>query len=472
MSILLQDSATVMNAILLSDLSIPQIDNVLSKLQLSAPTGYDAEDRLTILQCSKIYMRYLSSYEFDAVFANFDIRGNFIDFETTDKVVTGLFPKKNGKNTVLYPCVVCSDEVTDKNDKSGFGLNCNGCENFFHNSCNDHPISLELYNNLKDSPSFVKTFCCFCNRAMQNVVERLSLMDKKMNEIKSEVEILKQSSEEKDALYSSKVKNGKSENDINAKLTKQIAAQQKVLKTEETEERNKRTLLIRKPMDVNIINSKTLRSSFNKEFPGVVIKNCRITAGGSFKVELDKEDEVKKVSSQWRNDSFGGNKGVASPMDMQTSGIIKHVYVDQSERVIEEDIRSKYPCISKVEFFKRNGTFHGTIKVVFKSRKDLLDVMADRVKIFNQRYLMEEFKPLPRVIKCNRCQAFGHIARRCRAAKPTCGKCGEESHETMACSSSARKCTHCKEGHETGDKNCKIMKEKLAEIKQRSQYGL
>ena len=84
---------------------------------------------------------------------------------------------------------------------------------------------------------------------------------------------------------------------------------------------------------------------------------------------------------------------------------------------------------------------------------------------------MEEYKPLPRVIKCNRCQAFGHIARRCRAEKPKCGKCSEQSHETMNCTSSAKKCAHCNEGHETGNSACHVIKSKLDEIRQRAQYG-
>ena len=88
-----------------------------------------------------------------------------------------------------------------------------------------------------------------------------------------------------------------------------------------------------------------------------------------------------------------------------------------------------------------------------------------------QRYLIEEFRPLPRVVKCHRCQAFGHIASRCRSEKPKCGKCGDQTHETKDCSSNVRKCSHCNENHETGNKACNVMKQKLAEISQRSQYG-
>ena len=463
------------SSIPLTDLSIPQIDKVLGKLQLFAPDEYDADDRLGILLCSQIYRRYLSGYDFDSVLACFNSRGNFIDFKTNDDEVDGIFPKKADKNVVLYPCGICSKEVTDEENNTGYGLHCSGCEGFFHNSCNDHPVTIELFNQLKNSPSYVKTFCRNCNVAMNDVTQRLRVLDRKVREVKAGIDTVKENASLNGSMsYSAKLQQNieqSAASKLTSSITKKLAAQQKVLNAEETEDRNKRTLLVRKPLDVSITNSKSLRSSFNKEFPGIVIKNCRITAGGSFKIELDKEEEAKKVSDEWKMDSFGGNQGVTSPLEMHTSGIIKHIYTDNSEEDIINELTERYTSIKKVELFKKDNNFSGIVKVIFNSRKDLLESMEERIKIFNQRYIMEEYKPLPRVIKCNKCQAFGHIARRCRAEKPNCGKCCEDSHETLQCTSTVKKCAHCNENHETGDKTCKIMKSKLDEIRQRAQYG-
>ena len=52
--------------------------------------------------------------------------------------------------------------------------------------------------------------------------------------------------------------------------------------TEETEEKIMRTTLVRKPAGTNIMNSKNIRSQFNKKHPGLMIQNYRITAGGIF----------------------------------------------------------------------------------------------------------------------------------------------------------------------------------------------
>ena len=454
----------------LSDLSVPQIDLILAKLHLKAPSRYDADERLELLQCSAIFRRHLSGYDNGTILAKFK-NGNFIDFETSDEVVKGIFPHAAGKNILQYPCVICAGEVTDNRDKSGFGLHCSGCESYFHNSCNDHPINVKLYDALKDSPSYVRTFCSNCNNAMNDVASKLKRIDRKVSSVSTKVE---ECSDKVSNLksFSSVVGGVKPQmNKATNQLVKQLSAQNKAVKVEETEERNKRTLLVRKPTDVDIRDSKGIRKAFNKEYPGVIIRNCRVTAGGSFKIELDDPDEAKAVTSDWKDDLFGGNEGVVSPDALHTSGIVKHVYLDAPEDEIKTSIMDKYP-VSNVEFFKRNGNFTGTMKVTFNTRKDLMDVISDRIKVFEQRYLLEEFKPMPRVIKCNRCQVFGHIARRCRSETSLCGKCGTKGHESDKCLSTLKKCVHCKkDGHITGDKSCEVMKQKLDEIKQRSQYG-
>ena len=123
--------------------------------------------------------------------------------------------------------------------------------------------------------------------------------------------------------------------------------------------------------------------------------------------------------------------------------------MDETE--MEEQIKTRYP-VSKVDFFKRSGNFTGTIKLTFNSKDELKAALDQRViAIRNQRYLIEEYKPSPRVVKCHRCQGFGHIASRCRSARPKCGKCCDETHETKDCSSNVRKCAHCNENHETGN---------------------
>ena len=94
-----------------------------------------------------VFYKYLSEYKDKNIFALFDNNGQFMDFKTADGEVTGIFAKSGSH--LLYPCNVCAAEVTDKQDSSGFGLHCNGCDAYFHNQCNENPVSPQLYECLK-----------------------------------------------------------------------------------------------------------------------------------------------------------------------------------------------------------------------------------------------------------------------------------------------------------------------------------
>ena len=103
----------------------------------------------------------------------------------------------------------------------------------------------------------------------------------------------------------------------------------------------------------------------------------------------------------------------------------------------------------------------GLIKVVFKSREKLQAAIVDKIKLGDQRYIVEEYRRKSRVIKCNICQSWGHIHRYCK--KPAkCGKCAG-NHESVTCSiTSGFKCAHCGEDHQAGSNECVIYQEKLA----------
>ena len=65
-----------------------------------------------------------------------------------------------------------------------------------------------------------------------------------------------------------------------------------------------------------------------------------------------------------------------------------------------------------------------------------------------------------------------HVATICRnrvSGSPRCGKCAETGHETKDCvkRKESYKCSHCDRNHETGAKDCEVMKLKLEEIKYR-----
>ena len=103
---------------------------MLAKLQIVAPTTFKVNGRVKLSRCSKVFNRYLENYEDSDINAVFDSKGVLIDFETVDQNFSGLFPVALPKG-FKYPCRICGNEVTDKSDSSGFGLECSGCGMFF-----------------------------------------------------------------------------------------------------------------------------------------------------------------------------------------------------------------------------------------------------------------------------------------------------------------------------------------------------
>ena len=255
-------------------------------------------------------------------------------------------------------------------------------------------------------------------------------------------------------------------------LVRNQMRQREIVNTEDNEDRDKRTRIVRKPCDVDIRNSKDLRKNFNKYYPLIMLRHARITVGGSYLLEFDEESAATEVQENWKNDYFGGNSGIVKFNDQNCTGIVKYVYDAITENEIGEEIEKNYPG-AKYELFKNNDEFTGMIKVIFPNEDALNRAINNRFEISHRKYLIEVFKHKPRVIKCNICQDLGHVSRLCRKKdKPICGKCSKEGHKTKDCTTdeAEHKCYHCKKsGHITGSYSCEVMKAKLQELMSRIQ---
>lgn len=465
----------------LTDLTSPQIDKALAKLQIVSPAEKDVEEKVELLRYSKVFNRYFSLHEDEDVVAIFDSKGKFKDFASTDNKIRGIFADSptGGK---LYPCNICAKEVTDLENSTGRGLECSGCFSFFHNSCTNKQVSIELYKALKTSPSHVKVFCPSCDAVYGSTSKKIRRLDTKIDNIGVSLDDVNKKLDDittNSTSYSDAAKKNFTSKNVfpqqvvnkalSTKLAKELSIQNKATKEAEREKRNKTSRIILKPLDKNIRNSRDIRSSLNKEFPGVAIRECRTTVGGSIFVQFASEDEAVKVERTWKRELFGGNAGISSPNAQFTSGVIRHVFTDASEKELVDHITA-IDNIEKCELFKPDGKFKGTVKLVFKDRGSLETAMDDCFTIFNQRYITEEYKSQPRVIKCHRCQRFGHISRLCRSEIVKCGKCSEEGHETRDCTTGVIKCAHCGMGHITGSKDCRKIQEKLNIIRERANY--
>lgn len=249
---------------------------------------------------------------------------------------------------------------------------------------------------------------------------------------------------------------------------------------EETKNKDAYTRVITGPKDINITNSRDLRRKFleyypKQTYPNLSIKHARISVGGSFVIEFHDEETANIVEQGWKKEYFGGNLGMIKYNAKNRIGIIKNIDEDIDEDEVNEEIKQKYPMVEKVEFFQKNQEFIGVLKVTFKEANDLEAAMKNRFFISHRGYRVEEFERKPRVIKCNMCQRFGHVARRCRNQNnPRCGRCSEEGHQTKDCMAppEQQKCYHCEEaGHITGSYKCSKVQEIYKLLKDNKNYG-
>lgn len=445
---------------LLSDTCPPQINEVLDRFQLVPLDSYDDDGRRDLLRNSAIFQSHFRDVSFEDITVVSDKKGKFVDLGCPKLSIKGIFLYEG--QGIQYPCRVCAKEVTDKLDNSGLGLKCNGCDMFFHNSCTPEPMSAKLFNELATSPSWVKVLCPSCHLVLGSVDHKLQTVSKEISTLKSAVKDMGDKVK-RVKQYSEVVKTGSPAAPI---LTKKVISGLTELSKGAVEknesERLKRTRIILKPGNTQIRSSRDIRREFNQHYKGLIIKHCRVTASGSIMFEFEDEDTAKKVETGWSTSYFGTNVGIRCPSESNSCGIIRHIVDDVEEAKIKADINSAFPgATSQLFTRKSDGRFLGTVKVQFGSRTDLLKAMNDKITIGQQQFRVDEFIRKPRVIKCNKCQGWGHIQRYC-SRNPKCGKC-TENHETSSCSVVTDfKCCHCQGNHRTGDPRCKIYKEKMA----------
>ncbi|KAJ8727548.1 hypothetical protein PYW07_001667 [Mythimna separata] len=139
--------------------------------------------------------------------------------------------------------------------------------------------------------------------------------------------------------------------------------------------------------------------------------------------------------------------------------------------IYDQNLTDKLPTMTKDAFLT-------SIKLSHKSgRKDaencnyIIEVPASiRKALIVQDRLFVNWTSCPvrdftLVTRCYKCQQYGHAAKTCKVAAPTCGHCGEEGHTTQDCTKKADtpKCATCLRfkkpaNHKTGDPECPAKK--------------
>ena len=344
----------------------------------------------------------------------------------------------------------CGDCANAQQDSKWIG--CEKCKGWIHAKCAKIPE--DIFEFLVNSENF-KFFCNSCKGepitdGKEPAIDVAALKKEIMETIEKTM---------KSASYKEKLQTTP-QTALPKPLVKPLTKQCLVSESQLTAERLKRSRIVLKPMDNEIRTSVAIRREFNKTFKGIIIKHCRVTSGGSILSEFEDEQAAQAVENGWTQELFGGNKGMKTPGEINTCGVVKHLYEDLTEEEIVTGIQDSFPN-AQCELFRRktDNKFIEMVKADFKSRQSLQKAIDSKLSMYNQRYIVEEYKRKTRAIKCANCQEYGHVHRYC-IKEVRCGKC-DDKHDTRSCTVTEFKCHHCKGNHKAGTIDCPVYIEKM-----------
>lgn len=138
---------------------------------------------------------------------------------------------------------------------------------------------------------------------------------------------------------------------------------------------------------------------------------------------------------------------------VKSVGIVKFVPLDLSDNEIMEYLESKVPVerVERMNYWDKNencakpGT---SLKITFRSTS-----IPQEIKLYYTIKKVEHF--IPRVLICNNCLKFNHIARSCRSRETRCVNCSEVKHAVgdAGCNGD---CVHCRKQCTPKCKNCTV----------------
>ena len=160
----------------LNELNAQQLDKVLERFQLISK-HHNTEQKIEIIKCIGLYETKLGEYENNEVLVGFNKAGHLHDMKSSDDTVK-LFDD-------TCTCNTCGRNV----DKKDVGIRCCGCTEFFHNRCSGSPLSLASFNQLVNTPAWVKVYCMKCMTTNSKSKEFLEEIKQNIQEIKTKVEV-------------------------------------------------------------------------------------------------------------------------------------------------------------------------------------------------------------------------------------------------------------------------------------------
>ena len=229
----------------------------------------------------------------------------------------------------------------------------------------------------------------------------------------------------------------------------------------------------RKPENILIVvNSKKFNSSiqikkeFAKHYPLKRLVHAFNTTRGNVHLEFASKEETDNVYDSWQPNYLGDASSVRKITNTEKPNravIIKGVPKELTEQEIQNSLNEQFDGSKGTRFVKRDTTVLGTVKIVFKTDDDVQKALEhglfiDMIYYSPSLFIQKEIQ----IIRCFKCQKFGHVSPNCKS-ETKCGHCsGEHSFQNCENKTETPKCANCGGIHPANSQSCDAYQRQLA----------
>lgn len=200
-------------------------------------------------------------------------------------------------------------------------------------------------------------------------------------------------------------------------------------------------------------------------------------------IETETKEDLESVLKDERLQSAG--LMVTFPAKKRPRMMIYDIPSDLTEKEIHQAIQQQnFEGSDKIKIaqdfklsFKTGKRDKPTVNWVAEVTPEIRETLKKRSKVYIG-WSCCSVRDFISVSRCYKCQAFGHVAKHCKATTDTCGHCAKEGHTFNNCPAKSEKpqCANCKKArrqhdHSIRSLDCPAHRNALATHVSRTDYG-
>ena len=214
------------------------------------------------------------------------------------------------------------------------------------------------------------------------------------------------------------------------------------------------------PSDLAAFNGFIIKKALTYEI-GTPHKCTRLRSG-MLRVEVTTTEQALQLYHNLKQIN-GLPVSVVIPYASNTcKGVVTH---HDFARMTETEIVTEMADLGVVacrKFYRTDRTTHqkvptNTVCLTFATTQ-----LPDSIFVAYEPRSVRPFIPKP--LRCNKCQKYGHTQLACRSS-PVCFRCGDHTHQENSCTANAVKCASCGGPHLPSDPACPVWKRESDVVK-------